>query len=143
MIGTQSLTDLYVEVQHFHARQMQLLDGGDFPAYAATFTEDGEFTHTPQQPPARGRDGIVTELNRFHERFAEDPVIRRHWFNQLWLEPREDGSVQATYYALVVTTRPERNVTIAPSCVVRDVLVRDGEGNLLVRSRTVDHDRRA
>ncbi|MFC0098793.1 nuclear transport factor 2 family protein [Micromonospora marina] len=139
MIGTESLTDLYVEVQHFYARQMHLLDGGAFEEYAATFTEDGEFTHTPQQPPARTRAGIVAELNRFHQRFADDPVVRRHWFNMLKLDPLEGGDIAATYYALVVTTRPGRNVTIAPSCVVHDVLVREN-GALLTRSRKVDHD---
>src|SRR5688572_15094429 len=137
---TQSLTDLYVEVQQFYATQMHKLDGGAFEDYAATFTEDGEFVHTPQQPPARTRAGIVAELHRFHERFADDPVIRRHWFNMLSVDPQDDGTIHTTYYALVVTTRPERNVTIAPSCVVNDVLVR-ADGALLTRSRIVDHDR--
>jgi actinorhodin biosynthesis protein ActVIA len=139
MINTSSRTDLYVEVQEFYARQMQLLDGGAFEEYADTFTEDGEFTHTPNQPAARTRAGIVHELHRFHERFAADPVVRRHWFNMIRLEPQDDGSVRSTYYALVVTTRPGRNVTIAPSCVVHDVLVREN-GALLNRSRRVEHD---
>lgn len=139
MISTFSRTDLYVEVQHFYAKQMQLLDGGAFEDYAATFTEDGEFAHTPQQPAARTRYGIVKELREFHKRFENDPVVRRHWFNMISLDPQDDDTVLSTYYALVVTTRPGRNVTIAPSCVVHDILVRQN-GSLFTRSRRVEHD---
>jgi actinorhodin biosynthesis protein ActVIA len=139
MIETLSFTDLYVEVQQFYAAQMQVLDGGDFERYAATFTEDGEFRHTPGRPAARTRAGIVADLHEFHQRFADDPVQRRHWFNMLAIDPRDDGTIATTYYALVVTTRPDRSVTIRPSCVVHDILVREN-GALLNRSRRVDHD---
>lgn len=139
MISTFSRTELYVEVQQFYARQMQLLDGGALEGYAATFTEDGEFAHTPQRPAARTRDGIVKDLREFQKRFDNDPVVRRHWFNMLCLDPQDDDTIWATYYALVVTTRPGRNVTIAPSCVVHDVLVRQN-GSLLTKSRRVEHD---
>jgi actinorhodin biosynthesis protein ActVIA len=132
---------LYAEVMQHHAVQMQALDSGKFEEYAATFTEDGEFRHTPGRAPARGRAGIVTELYEFHERFADDPVQRRHWFGMLAVSVLDDEAVQADFYTLVVTTRPEQKPVIAPSCTVRDVLVRDGGGRLLTRSRWVDHDR--
>ncbi|GAA2879408.1 hypothetical protein Acy02nite_77880 [Actinoplanes cyaneus] len=138
--STQSRTELYAEVQQFYARQMQLLDGGVFEAYADTFTIDGEFRHTPGREPARGREQIVRELHEFHERFAGDPVQRRHWFNHVNLEPQEDGTIRSTVYALVVTVRPGvKQPIIAPSCVVHDVLVRE-DGELLNRSRRVEHD---
>ncbi len=139
MLTTAIGTDLYSEVQQFYAGQMQLLDGGAFEAYSQTFTEDGEFRHTPGREPARGRAGIVRELREFHKRFADDPVQRRHWFNMIHVEARDDGSIRSTCYALVVTTRPGDKPEIAPSCVVHDVLVRQ-EGALLNRSRRVEHD---
>ncbi|MFI2242260.1 nuclear transport factor 2 family protein [Streptomyces chrestomyceticus] len=138
---TESLTALYAEVQQFHAAQMQALDGGDFDTYSATFTEDGEFEHTPGRPAARTRAGIAEELRGYHrERFADDPVQRRHSFSMLRLAPRPDGAIDATFYCLVITSRPGIRVPeIAPSCTVHDVLVRE-QGKLLTRSRRVAHD---
>ena len=131
--------DLYYEVQHFYARQIQALDGGRWEQFAATFTEDGTFQHVRDAPPARTRAGILTEVERFHERFAHDPVQRRHWFNHMVLDPQPDGSIRSTVYALVVTTRPGGRPEIQPSSLVHDVLVREG-GELLTRSRRITHD---
>lgn len=134
--------DVHTRVQHFYAHQMQALDGGRFTDYAATFTEDGTFQHSPGATPARGRDGIVAELVAFHKRFDGDPVQRRHWFNHIALEPQSDGSLRSTVYALVVTVRPGGKPEIAPSCVVHDVLVVTDE-SVLTRSRLVTHDQMA
>jgi actinorhodin biosynthesis protein ActVIA len=131
--------DLYTRVQQFYARQMQALDRGDFESYAATFTPDGSFHHSPGATPARTRPGIVTELIEFHKRFDGDPVQRRHWFNHVVLDPRADGAVDSTVYALVVTTRPGGLPAIAPSCVVHDVL-EVGHEEILTRSRRITHD---
>ena len=131
--------ELYTEVQHFYARQMQALDEGRWEEFAATFTEDGLFQHALDLPPARTRPGILAEVRRFHERFAEDPVRRRHWFNHVALDPRPDGSIDATVYALVLTTRPGGHPLAHPSSLLRDVLVREG-GGLLTRSRRIVHD---
>ncbi|MET7690709.1 nuclear transport factor 2 family protein [Streptomyces sp. NPDC005483] len=130
---------LLVRVQHFYAHQMQALDSGRFEDYAATFTKDGVFQHTPNADPAVGRDGIVTELHAFHRRFDGDPVRRRHWFNHIALTPQDDGSFHATVYALVVTVRPGGKPEIAPSCLVHDVLVVEDD-TVLTRSRRVEHD---
>ncbi|MER7406698.1 nuclear transport factor 2 family protein [Streptomyces sp. NPDC000070] len=141
MTTVPTTTDLYTRVQHFQAAQMQVLDNGDFDAYSATFTEDGEFAHTPGRPAARTRKGIAEELHAYHhERFGSDPVRRRHWFNMLCVTPQPDGTIHATAYVLVVTSRPGvREPEIAPSCVVHDVLVEE-DGQLLTRSRRVEHD---
>ncbi|MBT3072492.1 MULTISPECIES: nuclear transport factor 2 family protein [Streptomyces] len=132
---------LYSRVQQFHAEQMQALDSGRFEEYAETFTEDGEFRHSPGRSPARTRAGIAEELTAFHqERFAGEAVQRRHWFNMLNVQEQADGTVHATFYVLALLTRPgERVPEIAPSCLVRDVLVEE-DGRLLTRSRRVEHD---
>ena len=141
MIATVVSTDLYAEVLQFYGYQMQALDNGAFQVYADTFTEDGEFVHSPGMPPARTRAGIAQELHEFHRRrFAASPVQRRHWFNHVVLEPRQDGSIKSTSYVLVLTVRPgEKQPEFGPSCVVHDVLVRV-DGELRMRSRRVDHD---
>ncbi|MFF8957360.1 nuclear transport factor 2 family protein [Streptomyces sp. NPDC014894] len=141
MTSTRTEAELYARVQQFHAEQMQALDGRDFEGYAATFTEDGEFRHSPGREPARTRAGIAKELTAFHrERFGDEPVQRRHWFNMLNVRTRPDGTILATYYVLALLTRPgERVPEIAPSCVVHDVLI-EREGRLLTRSRRVEHD---
>ncbi len=133
-------TDLYAEVQHFYARQMRLMDIRDFVAFADTFTEDGEFSHSPGQL-ARTRAGIVAELEDFHKRYDNDPLVRRHWFNMIIVDPQEDGSLLTSYYAYVINTRPGVEPQLGPSCVVSDVLVRDAGGQLLNKSRVVRQDR--
>ncbi|WP_018547668.1 nuclear transport factor 2 family protein [Streptomyces sp. LaPpAH-108] len=132
-------TEVYARVQHFYAHQMQALDGGRFADYAATFTADGTFQHSPSAAPAVGHAGIVSELVEFNKRFDGDPVQRRHWFNHIALEPQDDGSLRSTVYALVVTTRPGGKPEIAPSCVVHDVL-EITESGVRTRSRLVTHD---
>ncbi|WP_245975578.1 nuclear transport factor 2 family protein [Amycolatopsis palatopharyngis] len=135
------MTDVHAAVNLHYARQVQMLDSGRFEEYADTFTADGEFQHTPGQPAARTRSGIVAELKRFNTRFENDPVQRRHWFNMIDLRPRADGVLDATFYALVLTTRPGvKEPIVGPSCLVRDVLVFDNDGEVRNRSRQVDHD---
>jgi actinorhodin biosynthesis protein ActVIA len=137
---TRTDLHLYSRVQHFYARQMQALDEGRFGEYAATFTEDGTFQHTPGTEPAVGQGAIEAELHRFHERFRDDPVRRRHYFNQIVLDPLPDGGVRSTVYALIVRTRPgQRRPEVWPSCVVHDVLEVTGE-HLLLRSRLIGYD---
>jgi actinorhodin biosynthesis protein ActVIA len=132
--------ELYTEVLQFYAEQMQALDSRDFAFYADTFTEDGEFTHSPSLPAARGPLDIRRTLEDFHRaKFGDQPVQRRHWFNHVVLETLDDGAIESTCYALVITTRPGNPPEITPSCVVHDVLVRRG-GALRMRSRRVDHD---
>lgn len=139
MLTPAQHAELYAEVQQYYAHQMQALDGGDFVTYSRTFTADGEFAHTPGEEPARTPEGIVASLVEFHRRFDGDPVQRRHTFTMINLEPAADGSIRSTAYALVITTRPGGKPLIAPSCVVHDVLVREG-GELRNRSRRVEHD---
>lgn len=131
--------ELYAEVQQFYARQMRLLDARKLEAYAATFTEDAVFGHTPGREPARTRAGIIKDLYEVHKRFENDPQQRRHMFTMMDIEPRDDGSIRSTCYALVLTTRPQGSPELVRSCVVHDVLVREN-GTLLNRSRHVEHD---
>ncbi|WP_285502412.1 nuclear transport factor 2 family protein [Actinokineospora sp. NBRC 105648] len=143
MTTTESTTEVtaerYAEVQHFYARQMRLLDDRDFPAFAATFTEDGEFSHTPGHAVST-RAGIVAELHEFHRRFDGDPVVRRHWFDMIVLDPAPGGALTASFYAYAITVRPGGDQVVGPSCLVRDVLVREA-GQLRNRSRHVTQDR--
>jgi actinorhodin biosynthesis protein ActVIA len=134
-----SSTNLYAEVQQFYAMQMQRLDRRDIEGYAATFTEDAEFFHTPGNPASHTRDTIIRDLHKFHEQFPPD-LQRRHWFNMVNLEPLDDGSIQSTAYCLVIKIRPPgQKPEIAPHCVVNDILVRV-DGELLTKYRRVDHD---
>ncbi|MEU6131752.1 nuclear transport factor 2 family protein [Saccharopolyspora sp. NPDC047091] len=136
----QPTAETYAEVQHFYARQMQFMDERDFAAFAATFIPAGEFSHTPGQT-AHGRAQIVDELQRFHRRFDDDPVIRRHWFDMIVLDELGRGELGARFYAYVVDTRPGATAPrLGPSCTVSDVLVRT-DGGLLNKSRHVRQDR--
>jgi len=133
-----SSTNLYAEVQQFYAMQMQRLDRRDIEGYAATFTEDAEFFHTPGHPASHTRANILSDLHEFHKQFPPD-LQRRHWFNMVNLELQDDGSIKSTTYCLVIKILPEQKPEIAPSCVVNDILVRVN-GELLTQYRRVDHD---
>ncbi|WP_406346635.1 nuclear transport factor 2 family protein [Streptomyces sp. NBC_00648] len=132
---------LYAEVQLFYARQAHLLDAVRAEPFARTFTQDGVFAHSPGVPPARGHAGIAREVREYNERrFKSAPVQRRHWFNMLDVREQPDGSVHTEFYALVVTTRPgQPQPVISPSCVVRDILVRE-DGELRTHRRKVTQD---
>lgn len=139
MTTEPTFAELYAEVQQYYARQMQALDNGKLEDYAATFTEDAVFGHTPGREPARTRAGIIKDLYEVHKRFENDPQQRRHLFTMIDIEPQDDGSIRSTCYALVLTTRPQRGPELVRSCVVHDVLVREN-GSLLNKSRHVEHD---
>ncbi|CAL9287111.1 nuclear transport factor 2 family protein [Streptomyces rubradiris] len=132
-------SDLYTQVQHFYARQMQALDDGRLEEYTQTFTKDGSFQHSPDIAPAVGRDAILEELRSFLKKYQDNPTQRRHFFNQMVLEPQQDGSIRSTVYALIVRVRPNERPEVWPSTVVHDVIeVTDGE--ILLRSRSVSYD---
>ncbi|MEV7194334.1 nuclear transport factor 2 family protein [Streptomyces sp. NPDC093510] len=132
---------LYAEVQLFYARQVHHLDAVRAQEFAATFAEDALFAHSPDAPAVRGRANIAAEVSAYNKRrFQADPVQRRHWFTMLDVRQQADGSVHTEFYALVGTTRPgEPRPVIAPSCIVRDVLVRE-DGELRTLSRKVTQD---
>lgn len=138
---TIASTELYIEVQHFYARQVHLLDTVQAEPFAATFTEDAVFDHSPDSPPIHGRAAIAAELAAFNQRrFGRAPVQRRHWFNMLEVYEHPDGTVHTHYYALIVVTRQgQATPVIAPSCAVHDVLVRE-DGRLRTRNRKVIPD---
>ncbi|MBT2367954.1 nuclear transport factor 2 family protein [Streptomyces sp. ISL-10] len=140
MTDSLSFAELRAHVDQHYAHQVQCLDSGRFEEYAATFTHDAEFQHTPGKEPARTRAGIIRELHTFHERFRGNPVQRRHWFNMVRLEQRVDGAYDVTFYALVITVEPGvKEPVIGPSCFVHDVLEIEG-GTVRNRSRRVEHD---
>ncbi len=133
-----SSSNLYAEVQQFYAMQMQRLDRIDAEGYAATFTDDAEFIHTPGQPGSRTRAAITRDVYKVAEQFNTDPQQRRHWFNMVNLEPLDDTSIRSTVYCLVVKNRPGKQPEFV-SCVVNDILVRV-DGELLTQYRRVDYD---
>jgi actinorhodin biosynthesis protein ActVIA len=139
MTDQRTLAELYAEVQQFYAHQMHLLDEGRIEEFAATFTPDGSHQPSPNKPPAHGREHIVAAILEFDERYRDDPVVRRHWFNMLTVAPDGAHSVHTAFYGLVVATRPGVPPTIPTSCFVHDELHREN-GELFVRSRRIDHD---
>jgi actinorhodin biosynthesis protein ActVIA len=136
-----SFTDLYVEIQNFYAGQGRHLDAMRADEFAATFTADGRFDHSPGKPPLEGRQAIADEIRAYQaQRYADEPCQRRHWFNMIQVFPQDDGTIATEFYALVVLTRPGKPVpVIAPSCIVRDVLVHQN-GEIRTRERKVSPD---
>ncbi|MFJ8649646.1 nuclear transport factor 2 family protein [Streptomyces sp. NPDC093546] len=135
-------SELYVQVQHFYARQMQALDNGRLEEHAHTFAEDGSFALTPGAEPAVGPQAILEQLRAFMKQFDGNPTQLRHHFNQVLLTPQDDGSVASTVYGLLVRTRPAEQPEIGASIVLHDVIdVTDGR--IRLRSRSVGYDQLA
>ncbi|RBQ20070.1 nuclear transport factor 2 family protein [Spongiactinospora rosea] len=132
-------TALYQEVQQFYARQMQLLDEGVVEGWAGTFTEDGVFTANAHPAPQRGRSTIEEGARKTAAQLEAREVRRRHWLGMLTVDERQDGTIAARTYALVLETPKGGQAGVLLSCTCDDVLVRQG-GELLVQHRSVHRD---
>jgi 3-phenylpropionate/cinnamic acid dioxygenase small subunit len=130
---------LHARIQHFYARQMQLLDAGDTAEWARTFTEDGVFEVGGMPEPARGREVIEKGARQTAEGFADAGVVRRHLITMLTVDPDDDGTLRARSYAVVLEIERGGEVTVRRSTVCEDDLVPSGE-TWLVRHRRVTRD---
>lgn len=137
VIGVEA--DVYYQIQQFYAHQMQLLDRGATQEWANTFTEDGVFAANAQPEPATGRSVIATGAARASADFAAKGIQRRHWLGMVSATARDDGTVQAQAYALVLTTPKGGQAAIGVSTTMDDILVREN-GEWKVRRRDVSRD---
>jgi hypothetical protein len=139
-VGQQSDIDvLYGQVQHFYARQTQLLDGGDTAAWARTFTPDGVFEAGGVPEPVRGRETIEKAARATAGEFERQQITRRHLITMLAVEPTTGGTVRARSYAVVLEIPRGGEVIVHRSTVCEDVLVRQ-QGGWLVQYRKVIRD---
>lgn len=132
-----TITDDYVLVRGFLARQARLLDAADAEAFAATFTPDGALRHASRSDELRGRDAIATATRATAA--AHATTAHRHWFDQFVVEPGPDA-VRVSYYALTSLVDGDGGVRFLPTCLVEDVLHRTADGGLLVHDRLVTRD---
>jgi SnoaL-like domain len=130
---------LYLGIQHFYSRQMHALDAGEADAWAATFTEDGEFAANAHAEPTRGRAALAAAARANCAELARQNVVRRHWLGMLTVRPLADEKVHARCYALVIATPKAGKPELAFSTLCEDTLVREGE-TWLVQQRTVTRD---
>jgi actinorhodin biosynthesis protein ActVIA len=139
MDGTQSAAtpEVYAEVLHFYARQMHMMDSGDFAGFAKTFVEDGVFTLAGGRGLLEGREAIGAGAEAAEARYQGGQP--RHWFDMMTAEESPDGTLVTTYYALVSVTARDGSILFEPSCLVRDALVRR-DGGLLMLTRTITRD---
>jgi len=71
---------------------------------------------------------------------ADERSVRRCWQNMLTAELLDDGTARAAYSAVLFQTAEGAAPGIFLSTRGVDVLVPDGAGGWLVRTRTVIHD---
>jgi hypothetical protein len=129
---------LHSEIQLFYARQMQLLDAGDFDNWALTFAVDGVFAANAYPTPVAGRDNIAAAAQKATVALAEQGLQRRHWLGMLSVES-DGGVVRVTCYALVIETPRAGVPSLRHSTVCTDELHRSG-GEWVVRKRYVQRD---
>jgi hypothetical protein len=130
---------LRAQVESFYARQMQLLDASRTAEWADTFTEDGVFATNVRPEAAVGRSVIASAATKARADLAAAGLMHRHWLGMLVVDPRDDGTVAATSYALVVETPRGGAPTLKHSTRCDDVLVSVG-GEWLVKHRMISRD---
>jgi len=130
-------SSLLFEVDRFYAMQQIQLDSGDVDGFGRSFTESATFALGAGDSVPGGLAGIVAVMRGLVERFQAAAVHRHHWFGMRRLDHQDDGAIRAVYYAFVSHTSSDGVVTIDPSSVVTDHLVRTADGALAVRSRRI------
>ncbi|MGW3957511.1 nuclear transport factor 2 family protein [Streptomyces sp. NPDC004752] len=148
MPTTAKLAELYVEIQNFYARQVRMQNDGQAEEWAATFTEGGRLEHEPDDAVVHrvgkgtflGRAELATTMRGLHKKLTDAQIQQRHLYTMLTVEPRDDGTIETSYYSLVFRIKPGQKPAPEVSCPTQDVLVRGDNGGLLVRSRTITHD---
>lgn len=146
-VGTSSVgqgeyvsAELYAQVQQFYARQMGLIDDGRPDEWARTFTEDAVFEEAGRlNEPVKGREAIRVSSRARQERLDKERIDFRHWMGMLDVSPRDDGSVDARAYALVMRTAPGGALDVFASVLCHDRLV-PVDGGWQVRHRRLRHD---
>jgi hypothetical protein len=136
-MASLSPDELYSRLQHFYARQMQLLDAGRTQEWADTFTEDGVF-EAGAQAPVKGRDAIAVGAAAVAAKFTADEITRRHWIGMITVDPPR-GDLAVRCYALVLEIASGGPVTVQRSTVCHDVLAPHGD-LWQVRHRKVTRD---
>ncbi|MGW7294418.1 nuclear transport factor 2 family protein [Streptomyces xiamenensis] len=130
--------ELDVEIRQFYARQLLLLDSGDFTGFGTTFTDTGTF-HPAGGGTLHGPAAIATAAERAAERFRG--AQPRHWFDMMTITATDDAAtIDTRYYAAVTVTAKDGSVLMEPTCLVEDTLVRATDGTLRSRSRTINRD---
>ncbi|MEU0111795.1 nuclear transport factor 2 family protein [Streptomyces sp. NPDC006129] len=128
------------DIQQFYARHMQLLDGGEAGAWAATFTPDATFASPSMTEPVRGRDGIAAGARAAAEGRAAAGEVHRHWVTMTTARSTGDG-IETVSYVQILATPLGGAPRVHLSCVMRDRLVRQ-DGELLVAERRITRDDR-
>lgn len=133
----QTFDKLYVEVQQFYARHIQLLDEGPADEAAATFTEDASMLSPPKiAEPIVGRANLAAGLRK---NLAEASETYRRCYSMVSVRPQPDGEVHVRSYVQVIATPRGGTPRLHAMCVCEDVLVRDGD-ELKVHRRVVTRD---
>ncbi|MGW2644191.1 nuclear transport factor 2 family protein [Streptomyces sp. NPDC001393] len=129
--------EVYQDLQHFYARQMQSTDDLDVPAWAGSFTEDGVFATNAFPEPLTGRAAIAAHCERAFAAQAEAGIVRRHVMTMLAADHATgpDGDrVHTRSYVMVLETRRGEKPVIYCSTLCEDVLTRvDGDWQVVRR----------
>ena len=136
--------DLYVQATQFYAHQMRAHDERGYERFASTFAEDGTFEYGApgMDPVAVGPKAIVVALRRIDAaHYPVQPFQRRHWVNQMVMDPLVDDMWAVEFATLLIMSRPDSGTQILVSCMTKDVLLRlDGSFRTKSRSIALDGD---
>lgn len=133
-----NLSEIHCQVEQFYAFQMQVLDGGDAAAWAATFTEDGVFASTGMPDQLAGRAALQAGAAHTISQLTTNGVTRRHIVSNIRVERVSDDVLRASSYVPVIDTI-DGEARIKTSTVMHDTLTRSG-ADWLVSHRMILRD---
>jgi 3-phenylpropionate/cinnamic acid dioxygenase small subunit len=123
--STPKLTgDDYIEIQNLYANYAHALDEGKGDAFAATFTEDGEFTGQsqpgqPRRQPIKGKEALARMGGR-------GGGGSRHFMANLSVNPTPEGARASAYFIQYNTKDTPPSIFLL--AVYDDTLVKTPQG---------------
>ncbi|MEU5314931.1 nuclear transport factor 2 family protein [Streptomyces sp. NPDC021562] len=132
--------DVYHEIQHFYARQMQLLDDGRVVEWADTFAPEGVFAANAHPEPTRGRPAIAAAARAAHDQLAAAGVRRRHWLGMVAVDGQDGSKLHVRCYALIFEIPRGGQASLRLSTLCEDELEQAPQGGWFVCHRTVTRD---
>ena len=114
-----------VAIQTLYAKYNWVIDAGDAPGFASTFTADGVFTIGAKGEGGTfaGHDAIAKFATGFHGGLGSHV---RHWNTNLLITPAPEGAHGQVYLVLVdIGTKP---ASIVESAAYADQLTKTAEG---------------
>jgi hypothetical protein len=127
-----------LDIVDLYARQSHVIDGGDGPGWADTFTPEGVFESPTFKLVATGRAALAEFGMTSNNAAVARGEQLRHWISAIVLTPIGVDTISSRAYLMILATSAQ-GTRIDRSLRIEDSLVR-GESGWLFSHRAVFRD---